>query len=102
MSQPVATSKYVFTFLREGENENKYRFMLTLSKPLKTVGDKLFAVIGILEGIDGCQPAGQYTVEIVIARTFNAEDIIAEIRRSLDEEILSDIILPNSKLTLLK
>lgn len=103
MSQPEAVSKYIFTFLKEGENENKYRFMLTLGKQLdKQLGDKLIAAIGSLGGIDGFQPIGRYTVEIVIARTFNADDVIAELRRRLDEEVLSDIIRPPSNLTLVK
>lgn len=99
MSQPVATSKYIFTFLKEGEGENKYRFMLTLGRFIdKTVGQKLMDVMGTLDGIDGFQPVGRYTVEVVIARTFNADEVIAELTRRLDEEVLSDIIRPKLSL----
>lgn len=97
MSQPTATSKYILTFLKEGEKENKYRFMLTVSKFLdKTTGQKMVELMGTLHGIDGFQPIGRYTVEVVIARTFDAEQVITELLRRLEEEVLSDIIIPKS------
>ena len=105
MTQLKPIEKYVFTHPKDENGKDiLYRFMLTLSKRLaekigtESIEARLLRAIGTLNGVDGMQQAGMYTTEVVIARTFNAEEVIAELKRRLDEDVLSEIITPNKKL----
>jgi len=96
MNQIKPKEKYVFTFAQDEKGEDvKYRFMLTLSKRIDNVIEpKLIAALGTLDGIDGIQPGiGRYTIQVTIARTFDADEIIAELKNRLDD-VMSDIIIP--------
>jgi len=89
--------KYVFTFAQTTDGEDlKHRFMLTLSKPLSD--DKIKAgmqsILSPQNGIDSYGAGGQFTLEVVIARTFDADEVIEVIKKELDR-ILSDIIQPS-------
>ena len=102
MTQPQATEKYILTFPedQDGNPVTKFRFMLSLSKPMKEIESKLQNALGTLDGIDqiAIQPLGRYTVEVVIARTFDADEVITELKRRLEEDVLSDIITPSKQI----
>jgi len=96
------TEKYVFTFPRDEAGQDfKWRFMVTLSKPMgQKIGDESIVqrfanAIQKIDGIDSFQPTGgRYTAEITLARTFDPDEVIAELKKALDESILSEIIRP--------
>lgn len=97
---PVAPYVLTFPYSQEGK-DIKYRFMLTLSKPLgqaigtERVGERLINTLGQLDGVDNISaPVGRYTIEVALARTFDPEVLIVEIERLLKEEVLSEIIRP--------
>ena len=108
MTQPIAKEKYVLTFPKDDEgNEIKFRFMLTLSRKLnermgglpngneETIESRLGKALSTLDGIDGITGGGRYTIEIVIARSFDPDDVITELKRRLEEDVLTDIIKPS-------
>lgn len=91
MIKPI--EKYIFTFPKDEQgNDIKFRFMLTLSKTIKSVEKDLFEAIGTLSGIDGIAQGGKYTMEIVIARTFDPDEIIDILKKRLDV-LLSDLLI---------
>jgi hypothetical protein len=105
MTQPQPTEQFIFTHPKDEDGKDiLYRFMLTLNKRLaekigtETIESRLLKAIGTLNGVDGMQQGGMYTTEVVIARTFNAEDVITELKRRLKEDVLSEIITPNKKI----
>jgi len=105
MTQPKPTDKYVITHPKDENNEDiLYRFMLTLSKQLsKTIGSetvesRLWKAIGTLDGVDGMAKGGRYTVEVVLARTFDPTEVINELERRLKEDVLSEIIASSNKI----
>ena len=105
MKQPEPTDKYILTHPKdENGNDILYRFMLTLSKRLaekigtESIESRLLKAIGTLNGIDGMQQGGMYTTEVVIARTFNPEEVITELKRRIEDDVLSEIITPNKKI----
>lgn len=99
MTQPTPREKFVLTFSRdEQEKEILYRFMLTLSKRLGSkVGEeeiqaRLARALGTLDGIDNYAAHGRYTIEVTIARTFDPNEVIDELKRRLENDVLSEII----------
>lgn len=97
MTQINPTNKYVFTFMKDENGQDvQYRFMLTLSKRIKDVQAQLMQALGTLDGIDGINPGvGAYTIELVIARSFDAGEIIAELKKRLEQDVLSEIARPS-------
>jgi hypothetical protein len=95
---------FVLTFPKdEAGKDVKYRFMLTLSKKLKqkvgggdeTIESRLIEQLGTLDGVDGIGiGGGRYTIEVTIARTFDPDAVIEELKRRLTEVVLSEIIRP--------
>lgn len=105
MTQPKPTEQFIFTHPKDENGEDiLYRFMLTLNKRLseeigtETIESRLLRAIGTLNGVDGIQKGGMYTTEVIIARTFNAEEVITELKRRLKEDVLSEIITPKKKI----
>lgn len=101
MTQPKATCDYLLTFPKDDEGEEvKYRFMLTLGKrgTEKINGEeikvRLQKALGSLDGIDGIGQGGLYTVEVVIARTFDADEVIAELEKRLKADVFGTIMVP--------
>lgn len=96
------TEKFVIIHPKEDDGtEVKYSLILTLGRPLgdgpetNTVGDRLMRALGSLDGMDNLNPnMGRYTIGMTIARTFDADEVITELKRRLNEEVLSDIIRP--------
>jgi len=101
MTHITPTEKFVLTFSRdENGQEILYRFMLTLSKKLgtkigeETIQSRLMVALGNLDGIDNFAAHGRYTIEVTIARTFNPNEVLEELKRRLEKDVLSDIIRP--------
>jgi len=104
MTQPTPLKKYVLTFPKDGEGqEMKYRFMLTVDRCLtnktgsgdEDYGTRLLKSLSTINGIEAIVPqGGRYTLEVGIARTFDPNEVIKEIERRLNEEVLTDIIRP--------
>lgn len=101
MAQPK--EKYVLTFSKDENGKDMlYRFMLTLSKKLNskadsesTIQSRLMTSFTTIQGIDGIGVGGSnYSIEIVIARTFDASEVIEEIKKALEENVLSEIARP--------
>lgn len=104
MNQPNATVNFLLTFPKDQEGQEiKWRFMLTLSKPLgysfgptpgaDTVQGRLIKSLGTLNGIDYINPnVGKYTVEVAIARTFNVDEVLEELKRRVEFEVLTEIV----------
>jgi len=87
------TQKYVMIFARDEQgNEIKYRFMLSISKSIKSVEEKLLKAVMGTDGVDRIEIHGRYTAEVVIARAFDAEEVLKVLTPKLDE-VLSDIIV---------
>lgn len=85
---------YVFTFAKDDDgSEIRNNFILTLSKPIGTLVEKMKPILQ-LDGIDGmdAQNVGRYSIHFIIAKTFDPNEIIAEMERLLPA-ILSDIEL---------
>ena len=89
-------SKYTFIFAKDEEgNEIKYRFMLILGVTLKSVEAAFVKNIIPIPGIDAINASvGRYTAEIVIARTFDAEEVVAELKTRLERDVLNTIVTP--------
>lgn len=95
---------YVFTFAKDEDGADlKFRFILTLGKKLTSgdipgkdsVGHRLMKVLATLDGIENFQTnVGFYSVEVGIARTFDADEVIAELKKQLESDVLSEIIKP--------
>ena len=90
--------KYVFIFPEDenGEPITKFRFLIAFGKQLREIEEKLQKALGELNGIDqiALAPQGRYTIEVVIARSFDPDEVIAELKHRLDTNVLSDIIRP--------
>ena len=106
MNQPAPREDFVLTFPKDQDGQEvKWRFMLTLSKAMgfnfgskekpDTVEQRLVKAVGTLDGIDYVNPGvGRYTVEIAIARTFDVDEVIAELKRRIQFEVLTEIKTP--------
>jgi hypothetical protein len=98
MTQPK--SKYHIEFAKDKDgSEIRHRFMLVTSKPIKSkeMAAQLHQIIQFdQDGIDNFEVHGRYTMEIVIARTFDPDEVIAELKEKLDI-LLSNIIQPGPK-----
>lgn len=104
--------KFVITHPREEDGtENKFAFMLTLGKKIShrfnpvsdapsggdpdTVETRLIRALGTLDGIDSINPGvGRYTITASIARTFDPDEVLNELKRRLEEEVLSEVVRP--------
>ena len=94
------TKKYDIVYAKTEDGEDiKFRFVLTLSKPIRdeAMGARIIQLLGIdLPGIDGYTAMGRYTLEIIIARTFDPEVVLDALKEEL-EVILSTILQPGPK-----
>jgi len=99
MIQPI--EKYVITHPKDADgNEIKRRFILSTSKPIKDkemYGKVVLLLTDTVPGVDGFNIMGRYTMEIVIAMTFEPDQVIAALKSELDI-ILSPLALPNKTL----
>jgi hypothetical protein len=106
MNTITPKEKFVITHpTDENGNEVKFSFMLTLSLKVThkfgtlgsgepdTVDGRLIRALGTLEGIDSINPnVGRYTVAATIARTFDPDEVLNELKRRLTEEVLTEIV----------
>jgi len=97
MNQPQPTEQIVITHPKDADGQDvKYSFMLTLSKRIeKDLEGRLIQAVGTLDGIDNLQPnMGRYTIGITVARSFDPDEVITELKRRLEADVLSDIVRP--------
>ena len=88
------TKKYVIIYAKDEKGEDiKYRFMLSLSKTLKSLEKEIAVAVMGTDGVDGMTGHGRYTLEVVIARAFDAEEVLAVLIPKI-EAMLSDIVVP--------
>lgn len=88
------TQKYVIIFAKDENGQDvKYRFMICLGKSIKSIEENFLKSIMGTDGVDRVEIQGRYTAEIVIARSFDADEVLAELTPKLDSA-LSDIITP--------
>lgn len=88
-------------------NEIKWRFILTTKKPIApmksemtqdvSMAQKMLGAIMAVPGINLFEVAGRYSVEIVVAKTYDPEKVLAEILEAI-RPLQSDIICPSDKL----
>lgn len=97
--------KFVIIHPKENDGtEVKHSLLLVLGRKLSdnmgsgqddTIENRLIKAIGTLDGVDTIQPGvGRYTIALTIARTFDANEVITELERRLNEDVLSEIIRP--------
>jgi hypothetical protein len=101
MAKIEPKQKYHIQFAQDQQgNQLRHRFILSLDRPIKTKA-MLAKVSQLLDhdlpGVDRGTPLGRYSLEIVIAQTFDADEVLDELKARLDE-LLSDIILPKSEI----
>ena len=81
------------------EEDFKFNFVLTLSRPVHQVG----GVEGIqkflmedIGGIDQVKMIGNYTLECFVPRTFDPDEVVAAIEANIGT-LQSDIVTPNKR-----
>jgi len=103
MSKIEPTEKYVIIHPKEDDGtEVKYSLILTLGRQLgevvqgeETIESRLIKALGTLDGLDNLQPnMGRYTIGLTIARTFDADEVLTELKRRLETDVLSNIVRP--------
>lgn len=106
MNQPAPREPFVLTFAKDKDGHDvKWRFMLTLSKTKgfnfgtkekpDTVEYRLIKAVGTIDGVEYVNPdCGRYTVEIAIAPTFDPDEVIEEVKRRIQFEVLTEIQTP--------
>lgn len=86
--------KYVIIFAKDERGEEvRHRFMLSIRKSIKSVEEQLLKALMGTDGVDRMEIHGRYTTEVVIARSFDADEVLGVLRPKLDSA-LSDIITP--------
>jgi hypothetical protein len=106
MNQPAPREPFVLTFPKDQDGQDiKWRFILTISKTKgfnfgtkekpDTVEQRLIKAVGTIDGVDYVNPdVGRYSIEVAIARTFNPDEVIEELKRRVCFEVLTEIKTP--------
>lgn len=84
------SKKYHFEFAQKDGQDYKYRFILFAGKKMSEIN--IDSIISGISGIDLLQQVGIYSVEIVVAKTFDPDQVIEAISKRL-EVAISDIVL---------
>jgi hypothetical protein len=85
--------KYFIEFAKKPDgSEVKHHLTLTLSRKLAKISPEDLDKLLNMDGLDEIRPCGQYSFEILLARTFDLENLIQNIER-IALEIQSDLIL---------
>lgn len=94
--------KYTIIHPKEDNGDQvKHSLILVLGRALgtrigsdETVESRMMHAAASLDGIDTINLLGRYSIGLTIARTFDADEVITELKRRLDEDVLSDIVRP--------
>lgn len=73
--------------------EVKYKFLISMTKTLKELEKTFGPAMMAVDGIDGLDPVGRYTVAVSVCLAFDAEEVVAKVEAKL-EDLLSDIVRP--------
>lgn len=88
------TQKYVIIYAKDEQgNDSKHRFMLCASKSILEGNGTIFKAVQAFDGIDRVEPVGKYTMDIVIGRAFDPDEVLQELEKLLNS-LLSDILTP--------
>jgi hydrogenase maturation factor len=102
-AQPI--KDYHIEFAKDDDGTDlENRFIFTAKKPIAplqsevtagiSIAQKMLEAICSVDGMDFYQPVGRYSMEIVVAKTFDPQDVIAAIVETV-RPIQSDIVLPS-------
>ena len=101
--QPIKDYHVEFAKDEEGKDVEN-RFIFTAKKPIAplqsevtkgvSIAQKMLEAIATVPGMDFYQPVGRYSMEIVVAKTYAAQDVIDGIIEAI-RPIQSDIIVPS-------
>jgi len=102
MTRAQATSEYVVEFAnREDGGEYKYQCLFWFRKPLSEIWPKAEAINKFftkdVSGVDGVKVLGLYCVELLFAKTFEPDDVVASIAAKLPS-LYSEVIAPNREI----
>ncbi len=79
------------------EVDDKQMLIITLSKHLNKTqfgeAEKFVRAIMSVDGVDAFQALGQYSVQLVLANTFDYDTVIEDIKAVI-EKALSSIVIP--------
>lgn len=88
MSDPVADFVIRHPELTTGK-EDAYYLIITFARPLAKLRDQgthLLQGLMKIDGLEGADRAGRYSIAVGIARTFNPELVEAEVREVVEDE----------------
>jgi len=89
----IPIKKLHFEFARHQDGtEAKNRFVMSMSKHFGELKGTLEKEIMLVEGIDFFQPVGRYSAEVVVARTYNPDDVIKKLTEVL-EPLMTDLFI---------
>jgi len=95
--KPEAIKKYAISYAKNDKGEDvKRSFILSFSRPIQDeqMAAKVSNLFGHqVAGIDGFKVIGRYSVQLLVAETFDPDEVVAVLQAELDV-ILSDIIQP--------
>lgn len=98
MSEVQPTLDYHFEHPKTPDGEElQNRFILTFKRPVADVPKEGMQDLLVMPGIDQIQPMGRYTVDMIVAKTFDVEEVKAAIVAKL-ETLQSGIIQPDRAL----
>lgn len=89
MSEPIADFVLRHPELTTGK-EDEYYLIVTFATPLAKLreqGTQLLQGLMQIEGLEGADRAGRYSIGIGIARTFNPEQVKSEIKEVVEAEV---------------
>jgi hypothetical protein len=97
MSKAVEDFRITFPKKNEDGSEDKQLVVITLAKPLDktSYGDPraYLKALSDVDGVDAIQPLGRYTVQLVLANTFDFNSVVADLQ-AVVEKAVSAIIVP--------
>lgn len=86
--------KFIIIFAKDETGaDTKFRFIVSVTKPFSTNEGALVKALAGMRGVDRLEPMGKYTLDIMLGRAFNPDEVMVEIEKMLDS-FLSDIITP--------
>lgn len=99
MAKPIADFIIRHPELTSGE-QDQYYVVITFDKPLAKLreqGSKLLQGLMGIDGLEGAERVGRYSIGIGIARTFEPEEVESEIAEVVAAEV-SNIITLDKKI----
>jgi len=105
MSNPTVPFKIIHPTGKDGK-EDRQLAIITLNKRLDKTpfgsAQTVFHKIMQIDGVDSVQALGTYTMQMVLANTFNYDEVYAELAPLLEQLTSSLLVVqkPNAKLSI--